>query len=70
MARIFVRQRRHTGPGSAQPRFAVVAVEGELTFFRSRLRRVELEQIAEATGAELVYLPGVADRHGQRRYRE
>jgi hypothetical protein len=56
MARIFVRQRRHAGPGTGRPRFAVVAVEGDLTFLRPWLRRAELENIAQVTGAELVYL--------------
>jgi hypothetical protein len=56
MTQIFVRQRRHVESGSTRPRFAVVAVEGNLIFQRPWLRRRELEEIAEATHAEIVYL--------------
>jgi hypothetical protein len=67
MARIFVRQRRHAAPGTARPRFAVVATEGtDLTFMRPYLRRAELEQIAQATGAEVIYL---SDSRGGRGHR-
>jgi len=65
MNRIFVRQRRHAGPGVARPRFAVVAVEGELHFLRPWLRQAELEHIAQATGAEVVYLPGPDRERGR-----
>jgi hypothetical protein len=58
MAKIFVRHRRHIGEGARHPRFAIVAVEGaDLTVYRSRIRRVELETIAAEIGAEVVYLP-------------
>jgi hypothetical protein len=58
MAKIFVRHRRHVGEGERRPRFAIVAVEGaDLTIHRFRVRRVELETIAQETGAEIVYLP-------------
>lgn len=62
--RIFVRQRPHTRRGTRRPRFAIVAVEGEaLRFYRPSLRRRELEQIGEVTGAEIVYL---AEGEGER----
>ena len=64
MVRIFVRQRRHAGPGTGRPRFAVVAVEGNLTFLRPWLRRAELERIAQVTGAELVYLADGGEKRG------
>jgi hypothetical protein len=58
MSKIFVRERRHVGEGAGQPRFAIVAVQGDdLHFSKPFVRRAELEKIAEATGAELVYLP-------------
>jgi hypothetical protein len=58
MTKIFVRERRHVGEGAGQPRFAVVAVQGDdLRFTKPFVRRAELEKIAEATAAEVVYLP-------------
>ena len=58
MSKIFVRHRRHQGPGSGRPRFAVVAVQGvDLHLFHTRLRRAELEKIAADVEAEIVYLP-------------
>ncbi|MBN1138783.1 MAG: hypothetical protein JXM73_19520 [Anaerolineae bacterium] len=68
MAKIFIRQRRDVTEGKQRPRFAVVAVQGaDLQFYRPFLRRVELEQIAAETGAEIVYLPvGEHSREGQR----
>jgi hypothetical protein len=58
MSKLFVRERRHIGEGAGQPRFAIVAVQGDdLHFSRPFVRRAELEKIAEATGAEIVYLP-------------
>ena len=57
MARIFVRERRHAGRGTGRPRFAIVAVQGDLKVFKPRVRRVELEALAAETGAQVVYLP-------------
>ena len=58
MAKIFVRSRRHVGRGAGRPRFAIVAVEGvDLKIFRSRVRKSELEAIAEQVEAEIVYPP-------------
>jgi hypothetical protein len=48
-----------------------VAVEGrDLTFFRPSLRRKELEQVAEAVGAEVVYLSGAGGRHSHHEPKE
>lgn len=59
MAKIFVRQRRRVGKGAGQPRFAFVAVEGlDLKIYARHIRRKELEVLAEAVGAEVVFLPG------------
>jgi hypothetical protein len=58
MSKIFVRERRHAGEGAGRPRFAIVAVQGaDLKVFTTRVRKSELEKIAEVTGAEIVYLP-------------
>ena len=58
MSKIFVRERRHATRGTGRPRFAIVAVQGaDLKVFKSRVRRAELEAIAAAIDAELVYLP-------------
>lgn len=76
MAKIFVRERRDVGEGDGRPRFAVVGVQGsDLKFFKSRVRRAELEAIAQAVGAEVVYLPkGSGDNKsqggGQKRHRK
>jgi hypothetical protein len=57
VSKIFVRERRRAGTGTGQPRFRVVAVyQSELRFDVPHLRRTELEQIAAAAGAEIVYL--------------
>jgi hypothetical protein len=58
MSKIFVRHRRHVGRGAGRPRFAIVAIHGtDLSVFRSRVRRAELEKIAAEINAEIVYLP-------------
>jgi hypothetical protein len=58
MAKIFVRERRHIGKGAGRPRFAVVAVEGvDLKLYAPHLRKVELDLLAAAVGAEVVILP-------------
>ncbi len=67
MAKIFVRERRHVGERAGRPRFAVVGVQGsDLKFFKTRVRRAELEAIAKSIDAELVYLPqGSGERGGE-----
>jgi len=58
MSKIFVRERRRISRGSARPRFAIVATQGtDLKVFEPHVRRVELETIAAAIGAEIVHLP-------------
>jgi hypothetical protein len=58
MSKIFVRERQNVGQGAGRPRFAVVAVEGtDLKIYTQHIRKVELEKLAEAVGAEVVYLP-------------
>lgn len=67
MAKIFVRERRHAGEGTGRPRFTVIGVEGgDLKIFNTKVRRKELEQIAESAGAELVYLERGGGNQGHR----
>ena len=55
--KIFVRERRRSDKGDKKPRYRVVGVEGgELTIYVKRIRKCELEELAAATGAEVVYL--------------
>jgi hypothetical protein len=55
--KIFIRERRKVKEGEKKPRFRVVAVAGaEVKFKVDHLRKQEIEQIAEAVGAEVVYL--------------
>ncbi len=55
--KIFYRERRKVEKGEEKPRFAVAAVFNmELAFVSEHFRKSELEQIAEATGAELILL--------------
>jgi hypothetical protein len=57
MSKIFVRERRQIGPGAGQPRFRIVASEGlDMRVYVPHMRRVELEELAAAAGAEIVYL--------------
>jgi len=58
MGKIFVRERQHVGQGAGRPRFAVVAVENvDLKIYSPHIRKIELEKLAEAVGAEIIYLP-------------
>ena len=60
MATIFVRERRKIEQGEKKPRFRVVGVHGpDLKIHVEHIRKKELDQIAEASGATVVYLkPG------------
>lgn len=58
MAKIFIRERRHVSEGDARPRFAVIGVQGsDVKFFKTKVRRAEIDAIAEAIGADVVMLP-------------
>ena len=69
MGKIFVRERVIISEGDAEPRFAVIGVEGEdikLKFYKTHLRKAELEAVAKSVGAELVWLPhGEGENRGQ-----
>jgi hypothetical protein len=54
---IFYRERVKAKEGSRSPRFRVVAVSSvDLKVYGNHLRKKELEQIAKATGADLIAL--------------
>ena len=58
MGKIFVRERLKVGRGEGKPRFVVSATEGvDLKIYTIHLRKTELNALAEAVGAEIVYLP-------------
>jgi hypothetical protein len=58
MSRIFVRERTRVGKGDKKPRFVLVAVEGvDLDIFIMHVRKSELDALATAIGAEVVFLP-------------
>jgi hypothetical protein len=55
--KIFYRERLNAEEGDKTPRFNVVAVaDMNLKIHAKHLRKGELEQIAKATGAELIVL--------------
>ena len=55
--KIFYRERRKVEEGEKKPRFKLVAVaDVNLTVYAKHMRKQELEQLAEAVGAELVEL--------------
>jgi hypothetical protein len=54
---IFYRERLKVGKEEKKPRFIVVAIAGiDMKVYGQHLRKKELEQIASAVGAELVFL--------------
>ena len=55
--KIFYRERRKVDEGEKKPRFNIVAVaDVNLKIHAKHLRKSELEEIAQAIGAELVQL--------------
>jgi hypothetical protein len=55
--KIFCRVRTKVGEGKMQPQYRVIAVAGaDVTFSGPHFRKSELEEIATAVGAEIVYL--------------
>ena len=59
MATIFVRERRKIETGEKKPRFRVVGVHDlNLRIYVEHIRKRELDQLAEATGADVVILKG------------
>lgn len=59
MPTIFVRERRKIESGEKKPRYRVVAVHDlNLKIYVEHIRKKELDQLAEATGAAVVILKG------------
>jgi hypothetical protein len=57
MPTIFVRERRKIETGEKKPRFRVVGVHDiNLRIYVEHIRKGELDQLAEATGANVVIL--------------
>lgn len=59
MSKIFVRERRKIRKGEKKPRLRIVGVSGnDIKLYAKHIRKVELETIANETGAQIIYLPG------------
>ncbi|MEN6441769.1 MAG: hypothetical protein ABFD97_24670 [Syntrophobacter sp.] len=66
MPAIFVRERRKIESGEKKPRFRVVGVHDlNLKIYVEHIRKKELDQIAEATGANVVILKSGKDGKGK-----
>ncbi len=64
MAKIFIRERNNVSEGDQRPRFAIVGVQDtDMKFFKTHLRKSELDAIAQSIGAELVTLPRGSGEH-------
>ena len=60
-SKIFLRERRKVEKGEKRPRFRVLGVSGaDLKIYVKHIRKQEVEQLAKAVGAEVVYVK--ADR--------
>ena len=56
-SKIFVRERRKVEKGEKKPRFRVLGVSGtDLKIYAKHIRKKELDQLAQAVGAEVVYI--------------
>ena len=56
-ATIFIRERRKVEQGEKKPRFRVVGVSGgDVKIYVKHMRKKELDQLAEATGAKVMFL--------------
>jgi hypothetical protein len=55
--KIFVRERRRIEKGEKKPRFRVVGVSGgDVKLYARHIRKKELDQISDASGAKIVWL--------------
>ena len=68
MSKIFVRERRKIEKGEKKPRLRVVGATGDIKLYTDHIRKVELETIANETGAQVVYLPihGTGNQDGSK----
>jgi hypothetical protein len=68
--KIFVRERRKVEKGEKKPRFRVVGVSGsDVKIYVKHVRKKELDQISQESGAEIIYLEagqGQKDGGGQK----
>ena len=65
-SKIFVRERRKVEKGEKKPRFRVLGVSGsDIKIYVKHIRKQELEQLAQATGAEIVYVQVDKKEKGQ-----
>ena len=65
-AKIFVRERRKVEKGEKKPRFRVLGVSGaDLKIYVRHIRKKELDQLSDATGAEVVYLKAGKEEKGK-----
>jgi hypothetical protein len=61
-AKIFIRERRKVSEGEKKPRYSVVGVAGtDLKIHVKHIRKSEIDQIAAALGAEIVFLTAGKD---------
>lgn len=66
-SKIFVRERRKVDEGEKKPRFRVVGVSGgDIKLYVKHMRKKELAEIADETGAEVVYLKNPMDKSGKK----
>jgi hypothetical protein len=62
MLKIYVRERQKVGEGVKQPKYRIVAVTGgQLQVEATHFRKVEIEQIAQDMGAQVVYMEPVPE---------
>jgi hypothetical protein len=65
-ATIFVRERRKVEKGEKKPRFRIVGVSGgDIKIYAHHLRKKELDQLAEATGATVLVLTAGKAEEGE-----
>jgi len=65
--KIFVRERRKIEKGEKRPRFRVLGVSGiDLKIYVKHMRKKELAQLSEATGAEVIYLKSGKEEKGEK----
>ena len=68
MGKIFVRERRKIEKGEKKPRLRIVGATGDIKLYSDHIRKVELETIANETGAQVIYLPthGTGNQDGSK----
>jgi hypothetical protein len=71
MSTIFVRERRKIEKGEKKPRYRVVGVHGtDVKIYVEHIRKKELDAIAEASGATVMYLKAGKDEEGGKKQKE